>query len=77
MIIPRQDLFEDIKNINDELDKWNKNPWLPSIYIKALIASHLDMYEKLESITCLCVEAVELMTHVELAEAILNQIEKT
>jgi len=35
------------------------------------------MYEKLESITCLCVEGVELMTRVELAEAILNQIEKT
>ena len=77
MIISRQDLFEDLKNINDDLDKWNKNPWLPSIYIKALIVSHLEMYEKLESIICLCVEGVELMTRVELAEAILNQIEKT
>ena len=76
MIIPKQDLIDDIGNINKELERWNKNPWLPTKYIKTLVESHLKMYEKLESITVLCAEGVEFMTRAGLAEAILKTIEE-
>jgi len=76
MIIPKQDLIDDIGNINKELERWNKNPWLPTKYIKTLVESHLKMYEKLESITVLCAEGVEFMTRTGLAEAILKTIEE-
>ena len=76
MIIPKRDLIDDIKNIKDELDRWNRNPWLPTKYIKILVESHLKMYEKLESITVLCAEGIEFMTRTELAEAILKVIKE-
>lgn len=76
MIIPKQDLVDDIRNINDDLRRWNRNPWLPTKYIKTLVESHLNMYEKLESITVLCAEGIEFMTRTELAEAILKVIEE-
>ena len=48
MIIPKQNLIDDLKNINSELKKWNQNPWLPTRYIKTLIESHLELYRKYE-----------------------------
>ena len=50
LLIPKQDLIDDIKNINDELDRWNRNPWLPTKYIKTLVESHLSLYEKYEAL---------------------------
>ena len=48
LLIPKQDLIDDIKNINNELEKWNRNPWLPTKYIKSLIESHLILYKQYE-----------------------------
>ena len=50
VLIPKQDLIDDKKNIFEEAEKWNRNPWLPTKYIKALIESHLELYKKYEEV---------------------------
>jgi len=47
-MIEKQELLDDLKHIVDDGEKWNRNPWVPTKYIKALIESHLELYETLK-----------------------------
>ena len=44
-LIPKNDLLEDLKNVNHELKKWHRTPLSPSRYLKSLIESHLKLYD--------------------------------
>ena len=47
-MISKQELINDLKKIFDESKSWNRNPWVPVAYIRALIESHLELYETLK-----------------------------
>ena len=47
-MISKQELLDDLKNILDDAKKWNRNPWVPTKYIKALIESHLELYKTIK-----------------------------
>ena len=48
-LIPKNDLLEDLKNVNHELKKWHRIPLSPSRYLKSLIESHLKLYDLFET----------------------------
>jgi len=45
-------------------------------YLRSILKSHIEAVKKLESVVVLCVEGIEFMTRTEMAEAILEEIEK-
>ena len=47
-MIPKQELLDDLNHIVDDAKKWNRNPWFPTNYIRALIESHVELYETLK-----------------------------
>ena len=49
-LVPKEDLLDDLKGINEEMAKWNRNPWLPTKYIKTLVESHLELYKMVETL---------------------------